>query len=179
MTPERWSKLCQSLDSLTGPALDEAITSHRAEVAQWPASVRHLEADSPWLQGVFEGRFDPRLELVGHATIQQRLEGERSSGGPQMFDLVRALAAHLDPAFEPPDALLGEEDNIRSAYGCGGGQAWWTRGNATQSIQFHSNATESPSSATWSATPAYAGVSEGSPRRHTSSRSIRCSTGGR
>lgn len=145
MTPERWSTLCQSLEALTGPALEVELAARRAEVAQWPAAVRRIGAESPWLKGVFEGRFDPRLELVGSATLQQHLEGQQRAGGAQMFELVRMLSAHLDPSFDPPDVVLEEEDNIRSAYGCGGGQAWWTRGNASQSIQFFSNASESPS----------------------------------
>ncbi len=143
MTPERWSTLCQSLDALSGPELEQAIASHRAEVAQWPAAVRRIGADSPWLKGVFEGAFDPRLELVGHATIEQKLQGRVQY--TLMFELVRALGAHLEPSFDPPDVVLEEEDNIRSAYGCGGGSAWWTRGNAEHSVRFHSSASESPS----------------------------------
>lgn len=145
MTPEDWSALRESLDSLTGPALEAAIAKRRAEVGKWPASLRRIGAESPWLKGVFEGHFDPRLELVGHATIQQHLEGQSGFSRVQLFDVVRVLAAHLDPKFDPPDVLLEEENNIRSAYGCGGGHAWWARGNATHSIHFHSNATESPS----------------------------------
>lgn len=146
MTPERWSTLVQSLNALTGEALEQAVASHRAEVAEWPTSVRSIGADSPWLDGIFEGRFDPRLELVGHATIQQHLEHAPADVRSQeMFQIVRALAARLDPAFDPPDVVLEEENDIRSAYGCGGGGAWWTRGNATQTIRFDSNATESPS----------------------------------
>src|SRR5690348_16823427 len=68
VTPERWSTLCQSLEATS-------LASHRAEVMQWPAEVRRIKADSPWLRGVFEGVFDPRLELVGFATIEQRLQG--------------------------------------------------------------------------------------------------------
>lgn len=129
-----------------GPALDEAIARRRAEVLQWPASVRHLAADAPWLTGCFAGEFDPRLELVATAElVHVSARGPTSLFSGAFFDVVRAFGARLDPAFAPPDVLLGEEDDIRSANGCGGGRAWWERGSSTHSIRFESAASESPS----------------------------------
>lgn len=147
MTPERWLALCETLSKHTpGPPLDSVIAAHRAEVATWPAAVRFVPADSPWLSGVFDGRFDPRLELAGHARLEQVLTRQTGSvAHRQMFGIVRALAAHLDPTFDPPDVVLAEENTIVSASGCGGGRETWTRGNATQTIRFTSNASESPS----------------------------------
>lgn len=139
--------LCDGLSKLPpGPALDDVIAAHRAEVATWPATVRLVPAESPWLAGVFEGRFDPRLELAGCARLEQALERQVGSiAHGQMFGLVKALAAHLDPTFDPPDVVLEEENTIVSANGCGGGRETWARGNATHAILFSSNATESPS----------------------------------
>lgn len=147
MTPERWSALCEELSKLTArPALDNLIAAHRHEVISWPPELRSLPADSPWLTGVFDGRFDPRLELAGLARITQVLTRQTGSlAHGQMFDIVNALAAHLDPTFDAPDVVLAEENTIVSASGCGGGRATWTRGNATHSIRFTSNASESPS----------------------------------
>ena len=139
--------LCESLSKLTpGPALDDLIAAHRADVATWPAAARFVPAGSPWLAGIFEGRFDPRLELAGCARLEQVLTRQAGSlAHRQMFGIVKALAAHLDPTFDPPDVVLEEENTIVSAYGCGGGRETWTRGNATQTVRFSSNASESPS----------------------------------
>lgn len=147
MTPDRWTALCESLSRLpAGPALDEAIAAHRLEVATWPAATRVVPATSPWLSGLFEGRLDPRLELAGWASLEQVLRRQPTSvRHGQMFGIVKALAARLDPAFDPPDVVLSEANTIVSAYGCGGGQETWTRGDATHRVRFTSNASESPS----------------------------------
>ncbi|MFO0599050.1 MAG: hypothetical protein U0228_27320 [Myxococcaceae bacterium] len=145
MTPERWTALCKSLERLTGSILEGVIASHRAEVLTWPASVRRLEADSPWLAGIFEGTFDPRLELAGWASVKQVLERDNANLRTQPFELLKAFGRHLDATFDPPDVVLEESNDIRSAYGCGGGSASWVRGNSTQTIVFASDASESPS----------------------------------
>lgn len=147
MPSERWPALYETLSKHTpGPALDLLIAAHRADVATWPATERFVPPDSPWLSGVFDGRFDPRLELAGHARIGQVLTRQSGSlAHRQMFGIVSALAAHLDPTFDPPDVVLDEENTIVSASGCGGGRETWSRGNATHTIRFSSNASESPS----------------------------------
>lgn len=142
MTAERWLAWCETVAKHSV----DLIAAHRAEVLTWPAAVRFVPADSPWLSGVFEGRFDPRLELAGCTSLVHVLKHQSAPlAHGQMFDIVKALAAHLDPTFDPPDVVLDEENTIVSASGCGGGRATWTRGNSTHSIRFTSNASESPS----------------------------------
>ncbi|MBM4778099.1 MAG: hypothetical protein GQE15_10410 [Archangiaceae bacterium] len=147
MPSERWSALYERLSQHEpGAGLDRLIASHRAEVATWPATERFVAPESPWLAGLFEGRFDPRLELAGYARIGQVLTRHAGSlAHREMFGIISALAARLDPTFAPPDVVLAEQNTITSASGCGGGQETWTRGNAAHTIRFSSNATESPS----------------------------------
>lgn len=147
MPSARWSAICERLSKhAPGAALDQLIAAQRAEVVTWPATERFVAADSPWLVGVFEGRFDPRLELAGQAQLRQGLTRQSGSlARGELFGIVKALAARLDPTFDPPDVVLAEENLITSASGCGGGRETWTRGNATQTVRFSSNASESPS----------------------------------
>jgi hypothetical protein len=143
MTPERWAAVCAELENVSGAELPLAIDAKRDEVLRWPAAVRHLNADSPWLNGLFEGRLDPRLELVGHAAIRHRHEyTSYTVRTGELFPIMALLGHHLDPAFNPPDVVLGQEDNIVSAYGCGGGSAWEKRGDSTQWIYYDCSATE-------------------------------------
>jgi len=164
---ENWQHVCQVVDrfaSISSDLLASVVADVRAAIARWPADVRVIGADSPWLAGIFTGTFDPRLQLVGRATIHStRTHEPNSLYTREAFDLVELFARHLDPAFDPPQDILEDEDEIRSANGCGGGSAWKKRGNATQYISYHCSATESSAemhhSESWDATGLAPGTS--------------------
>jgi hypothetical protein len=143
-----WHAVCEALSRLEDPeALARAIGVAREPLARWPARLRRADAGpaSRWTEGVFEGRFDPRLELAGWGAIRHRheykyLESPVRSGN--LLDLVAAFARRLDPAFHPPNTVLAKGDDIRYASGCGGGRAWEKRGGATQWIAYEDHAVE-------------------------------------
>lgn len=143
-----WDAVCEALCQLEdAEALARAIAVAREPLGRWPARLRRADAGpaSRWTAGVFEGRFDPRLELVGWASIghhheYEYLEDPVESG--RLLDLAAAFARRLDPAFDPPNTVLGSGDNIRYASGNGGGRAWKKRGGATQWVAYENQAVE-------------------------------------
>lgn len=144
-TAERWAAVCEAMGAVSGDALASALSEARETVKRWPAALRRIGPDSPWLRGLFDGQLDPRLELVGHASIHHRHEYRYMASPVRTAELLRvveALARHLDAAFDPPDVLLGAENDIRYASGCGGGEAWEKRGSATQWLAYRSWAVE-------------------------------------
>lgn len=61
---------------------------------------------------------------------------------PGLHPIVRLLAQHLDPAFQPPDTLLHEDSYYYSAAGCGGGRDLEQRGTAEQGLTWDDTITE-------------------------------------
>lgn len=144
---QAWAAVCEALSRLEdAQTLARAIAVAREPLRRWPAGLRRADAGpaSGWTAGVFEGRFDPRLELVGWASIHHRHEYAylESPVSGELLDLVAAFARRLDPAFDPPTTVLGSGDQITYASGCGGGRAWKKRGGPTQWVAFESKAVE-------------------------------------
>jgi hypothetical protein len=143
-----WDAVCEALCQLEdAEALARAIAVAREPLGRWPAMLRRADAGpaSRWRAGVFEGRFDRRLELVGWGSIRHRHEYEYLKSpvrSERLLDLVAAFARRLDPAFDPPNTVLESGDNIRYASGCGGGRAWKKRGGATQWVAYDNQAVE-------------------------------------
>ncbi len=143
-SPETWAAICKALGSLADSELEPAVALAREPLKCWRPELRTIAADSPWLRGVFDAVFDPRLELAGRATIQheQKYSYDGSLVRVDLMDIVELFARRLDPAFDPPNVVLEEEDNIRYASGCGGGAAWKYRGNARHWLAHDTRATE-------------------------------------
>lgn len=143
-TERAWSEVVRLLSSLEGSALASAIAEARAVVA-WPARLRHVDAACPWLAGLFDGKLDPRLELVGWASVKHSHDYrylECNLAQRQLLRIVAAFARHLDPTFTAPDTLLEGGDDIRYASGCGGGSVWEKRGDASRGVLFSDVAIE-------------------------------------
>jgi hypothetical protein len=143
-----WDAVCEALCQLQdSEALARAIAVAREPLGRWPAMLRRADANraSPWTAGVFEGRFDRRLELVGWASIRHHHEYEYLESpvkSERLLDLVAAFARRLDPTFDPPNTVLESGDDIRYASGCGGGRAYEKHGGATQWIAYDNQAVE-------------------------------------
>ncbi|MBN2498966.1 MAG: hypothetical protein JXR96_30535 [Deltaproteobacteria bacterium] len=134
----------QLLSNLRGAALSQAIDEARA-ILSWPARLRHASADCPWLAGVFEGALDPRLALVGWASVRHAYEYEYlqcNLNEVQMIHTVAGFARRLDPSFDPPAVVIDRGNTIQTAYGCGGGQEWEKRGDAMSGVLFRDEVTE-------------------------------------
>lgn len=142
-TPELWSQLVDALSQLEGVALDDAIVRARPALS-WPARLRAVGDDSPWLTGVFEAARDPRLALVGWASVK-RTTAYRYMEGMRDAYVMGALMEYgrlLDPTFDPPDVVLEQSNDITYASGCGGGTRSEKRGDAARGVRFHDQATE-------------------------------------
>jgi len=159
-----WRDICEHLTAMKDQtAIDLGLLAAREHnLIRWPARLRHAESVSdlpsaPWLAKLFHGVCDPRLGIVGWASMRHEVEhrlhedpilGDRNSDleGPGFTTLVRpivlAFARHLQPDFTPPDVLISREDNVMSAYGCGGGFELETWGDATRGIRWHAVVTE-------------------------------------
>ncbi len=138
-----WEALVAALMPLSGAALDDALASLRS-VSTWPASTRALRADHPWMTSLFAGVYDPRLALVGraHARHTFRYTAREERVFPPMGALIRRLARHLQPSFDPPRSILDAGNEITYASGCGGGCAWETQGDERQGIRWRNDAVE-------------------------------------
>ena len=142
-----WHALCEALSRLEDPeALARAVAVAREPLGRWPAMLRRADTGPAalWTAGLFEGRFDPRLELVAWGSIRHRHEYKylESPVRADRLDLVAALGRRLDPAFDPPKTVLQRGDDIRYASGCGGGRAWERRGSAAQWVAYENQAVE-------------------------------------
>lgn len=132
-TAQRWAEIVAHLDRLDGGARIEAIDAARPVLA-WPARLRALDANSPWLAGIFDEGFDrtadPRLALAGWASIKNKYEYGYTTcnmHSGQMIHIVAGFAKRLDPAFDPPNVVLdkGRRDLLRERVrrGAGVGEA--------------------------------------------------------
>jgi hypothetical protein len=142
-----WQAVCEALDQVQdAEALTRAIAAAREPLGRWPARLRRADAGpaARWTEGVFEGRFDPRLELAGWGSIRHRHEYEylQCPVRGNLLDLVAAFARRLDRGFDPPDTVLESGDEIRYASGGGGGRAWEKRGAANQWVAYEDRAIE-------------------------------------
>src|SRR5436190_8323649 len=70
---KNWQRVCTVIDTYAPMGrewLASAVAGARDAITRWPAEIRAIKEDSPWLAGIFDGVFDPRLQLVGWATIR-------------------------------------------------------------------------------------------------------------
>lgn len=154
----RWRALCDELGGIADrDVLEQALCVVREPVACWPARLRRAELRlestaepvARWLGGVFQAVVDPRLELVGWASMRRRTD----YSGADPFDarlatyggIVRAFARRLEPGFAPSERLRRDESGGTSAYGCGGGWASMAWGDEAQGISYDDRWTEHPS----------------------------------
>jgi hypothetical protein len=59
-----------------------------------------------------------------------------------VYPIVRVLAQHLDPSYDPPDTVLAKENEYTSAYGCGGGHDFEKRGDEQRFLTWYDTITE-------------------------------------
>jgi WD40 repeat protein len=139
-----WAAICSVLGSVASSAVNAAVAIAREPLKRWPPELRTIDADAPWLRGVFDGTIDPRLELVSRATIKH--EHKYNADGwhirVDLMDVVELFGRHIDPAFDPPNVVIEDKDNIR------GGVASKVRGNATQALAHRTRCTE-PDMESW------------------------------
>ena len=150
-----WVALCEVLAPLEGEELEAALAVARGPVGGWPAELRRCgpyypsgQAADPWLQPVFGGRFDPRLELVGWATVEHSTpfaDPSELCGGdfvPAIRAIVVAFARFVDPSFDPVDTVLHRDSEFTSAAGCGGGFDEEVRGDERRGLRWYDTTTE-------------------------------------
>jgi len=65
-----------------------------------------------------------------------------------VYPIVRLLAQHLDPSYDPPDTVLFKESDYTSANGCGGGQFFEKRGDDQRWLTWNDMITEHSASDT-------------------------------
>lgn len=159
-----WRQIAETLAKLPAEDLPPVITALREPLRAWPAEMRRestYSARAPWLAGLFKGVIDPRLELIGWADIAHRQDFEEPDlcGTPDyvegIYAVTKLFAQALDPAFNPPDAVLSKDSEYTAAAGCGGGFDEERRGNEQQGMLWYDKIEESPSgndpsAGTWS-----------------------------
>lgn len=59
-----------------------------------------------------------------------------------VYPIVRVLAQHLDPSYDPPDTVLVKEKEYTAAYGCGGGYDFEKRGDEQRFLSWYDAITE-------------------------------------
>lgn len=147
-----WRALCNLLAPLAGEALDEALSHCRAPVSRWPTSLRRVHPafrDDPavaWTSGLFEGRVDPRLALVGRAELEHHQpsgDGVRFLGDhAALYPIAKSFSRYVDPSFDPVDAVLDVQHEYTPANGCGGGFDSETRGDGVRGLRWYDTVTE-------------------------------------
>jgi hypothetical protein len=142
-----WGSLCEILSRLSGEALSAALAL-AAPVKQWPTPMRWVSSHSEaatWLRPLFDGRVDPRLELVSWAFVSHSSALEGADGGFEprsLYPITLAFAQYIDPSFAPLNVVVHADSDFISASGCGGGFAEEKRGDQTRGVLWYDTITE-------------------------------------
>ncbi len=136
-----WLTLCELLGALEDPGeIAAAVRRWREPLAGWPARLRRSSASTKrWLEALFDRVVDPRLELLGWASMSQTTEYPWND--PRQFSLsfrhlLLAWARHLQPGFAPPDVLRYDRSDGAHAAGCGGGWAASAWGDEARGVTY-------------------------------------------
>lgn len=127
------------------PEVDEVVQAWSSLIERG-TGVRAQHAFDALARAVF-----PRLVTLTHTHPiwpHDRLLCEPLGFANGVYPIVRLLAQHLDPSFDPPDTVLFKEDEYTSAYGCGGGHSFEKRGDAKRWLSWSDVITEHSSSDT-------------------------------
>jgi hypothetical protein len=164
---DSWQRVCAVLDDpMDEGTLELVLDRARAVVLSWPereraASLLGGRADAPgrWIERTLAGAKDPRVALVGWASIERSIEHDAStySGGTgatkmlpcaqpgfrdRMRPAVMAFAQRLDRTWSAPEVMIHQDNAWISAAGCGGGFDTKRWGDADRGATWYDTLTE-------------------------------------